>query len=84
MHDVALYRIDTVWFEWPRAPSTGFHVWQTPRRGNLPPSLPSGFKSIQTCGDLFPVEYVFGSRDEDELVANLVWRVKLVRNYQLA
>ena len=37
-----------------------------------------GDESIQTCGDLFPVGYVFGSRDEDERVANLVWRVKLV------
>ena len=27
---------------------------------------------------MFLVEYVFTSRDEDELVANLVWRVKLV------
>ena len=34
--------------------------------------------SIQTCGDLFPVGYVFASRDEDELVAKVIWRVKLV------
>ena len=40
--------------------------------------MAEGLESIQTCGDLFPVDYVFASRDEDELVANLVWRVKLV------
>jgi hypothetical protein len=27
---------------------------------------------------LFPAEYIFSSRDEDELVAKLVWPVKLV------
>ena len=40
--------------------------------------LPAAFGSIQTCGDLFPVGYVFASRDEDELVAKVIWRVKLV------
>lgn len=34
--------------------------------------------SIQTYGDLFPGGYILAARDEDELVAKLIWRVKLV------